>query len=65
LQHSPLFPAFPVGLALMLVSLAANLIPTFRSQSVQVRTKALIRAAVINAFILAGVIVYVVRHQHA
>lgn len=56
-------PAFAVGLALMMVSLAANLIPALRSGSIQARAKALLRVAVINAFILAGVIIYVMRHQ--
>ena len=63
MQHSALLPAFAVGLALMMVSLAANLVPALRSGSMQARTQAFIRAAVINAFIIAGVVVYVVRPQ--
>jgi len=63
MQQSTALYAFAIGLALMMVSLAANLIPTLRSGSAQARTKALIRAGVINAFIIAGVIIYVVRHQ--
>jgi len=63
MQHSALLPAFAVGLALMVVSLAANLIPALQSGSIQARTKAFARVAVINAFIIVCVVVYVVRHQ--
>jgi hypothetical protein len=62
MHPSPLLPAFAIGLALMLVSLAVNVFPHIGS-SAQVRNKGLIRAAVINAVIIVCVVVYIMRHQ--
>ena len=62
MHPSPLLPAFGIALALMLVNVAVNVFPTLRS-SAQVRTKGLLRAAIINAIIIVCVVVYIARHQ--
>ena len=62
MHPSPLLPAFGTALVLMLVSLAVNVFPTLRG-SVQVRTKGLLRATIINAVIIVCAVVYIVRHQ--
>ena len=62
MHPSPLLPAFGIAFALMLVGLAINVFPTLRG-SAQVRTKGLLRAAMINAVIIVCAVVYIVRHQ--
>lgn len=62
MHHALLLPVFASALLLSLISLAVNVLPTLRSPSVHVRTKALLRAAIINGVIIVGAVVYIARH---
>lgn len=62
MHPSPLLPTFGIALALMLVNVAINVFPTLRS-SARVRTKGLLRAAIVNALIIVCAVVHSVRHH--